>query len=177
MRPRRRVKQFFRALTARVTSEDREKAASLPGSNLFPLFSDMTAWDQRHGLTVCRELELRDYEQRELLQAALLHDCGKAAAEIKLWHRVAAVLMKALLPGLWKSEFWRAPGTWRYPLYAYREHPSLGSGMAEEGGCSKSDAWLIRFHEDHRDSWDGCLEEGWPQLEWLRALQAADKEA
>ncbi len=172
MRPRRRLEQFFRALAARVTDEDREEAASVLGPNLLPLFFDMTTWDQRHGLAVCRALERRGFGQRELLQAALIHDCGKAAAAVKLWHRVAAVLMKALLPGVWQSEFWKAPGTWRYPVYVYRKHPSLGSSMAEEAGCSALVACLIRFHEDHRGGSDICLEEG-----WLEALQVADREA
>ena len=127
----------------------------------------MTTWDQRHGLDACRALQRRGFEDVELLQAALIHDCGKAAAPIRLWHRVGAVLIKALAPELWWSRFRAAPGSWRYALYVYREHPVLGAQMAREAGCSARVAWLIRSHEETRWEGDGGL----------KALKRADREA
>jgi len=168
--PRRRARQFLRAATARVAEAERAEAARILGADLSPLFLSMSVWDQRHGLSVCGRLRRRGLETPELLRAALLHDCGKTGARIRLWHRVASVLLRALAPGLWRSDFWDAPGTWRYPFHVYREHPALGARMAAEARGSEAVAELIRLHEDPSappQTADGSE---------LAALQAADRE-
>jgi hypothetical protein len=49
------------------------------GGAEYALFHSMERRDQRHGLEVMRRLRFGGETDRELLTAALLHDCGKGA--------------------------------------------------------------------------------------------------
>lgn len=64
------------------------------------LFLAMSRSDQRHSLAVFQRLRSANMSDPALLQAALLHDIGKAAADVRLWHRVIVVLARACFPKL-----------------------------------------------------------------------------
>ncbi len=133
------------------------------------LFRVMPRYDQRHALEVLRTLQAHGYDDRDLLAAALLHDAAKSAgprARVRLWHRVAFVLMQALRPGLLKRIARDQPGSWRQPFYVARHHPELSARLALEAGCSPRTAELIRHHEGQPDECDDPL---------LAALRAADE--
>src|SRR3990172_8379609 len=95
-----RSRQFFGALRARVGEEERlEVAAHLTPAEQ-DLFYAMEPRDQRHALNTLGILRAGGQRDPSLLAAALLHDVGKGP--IRLWHRVAFVLLKAVTPGLLK---------------------------------------------------------------------------
>ncbi len=105
MRALYRVRQGLEALLASARPLDELEQAevrSVLGAGALPLFADMPRADQRHSLNVLHALEhngrVEAGSRATLLQAALLHDCGKYAGEVHLWHRVAAVLLKAAWP-------------------------------------------------------------------------------
>jgi len=106
-------------------------------------------------------------------QAALLHDCAKHRGGIRLWHRVAVVLVKAFDPG--RMDRWRdmeapAPNDWRSPFWAHIHHPEHGARLAAEAGCDPLAVILIRCHGDAHPR--GALD---PLTEHLLArLRAAD---
>jgi hypothetical protein len=88
-----RISQFRRSLNPRVSPSERDAAHRCLGDELFALFELMHPADQRHALDVF-ELLLNDgHSEPHILQAALIHDCGKASAEVRLWHRVAWVIV------------------------------------------------------------------------------------
>jgi hypothetical protein len=77
------------------------------------LFVGQALPDQRHATRVAGWLLARGHVDRLLIQAALLHDVGKAAAPIGLWQRVLWVVAGRLAPGLrgWlagRGRGWRA---------------------------------------------------------------------
>ena len=131
------------------------------------LFRQMPRYDQRHSLNVMRSLRAAGYIDPDLLTAALLHDAAKSAGPLRLWHRVAIVLLKAFAPR-WLDWLAREvkPGHWRYPFYAHRVHPEIGARWAEEAGCVPLTAWLIAHHEkkpgcpSHRLRFEGCCPRG-----------------
>ena len=61
------------------------------------LFDAMPVADRRHGLDVAERLLRRGHDDPDLLGAALLHDAAKGH-RMRLWHRVAGVLLEALAP-------------------------------------------------------------------------------
>jgi len=133
------------------------------------LFQAMPRYDQRHALGVLRTLQECGCDDRDLLAAALLHDVAKTAgqaAALRLWHRVAVVLMQALRPSLLERIARDQPGSWRQPFYVAQHHPALGARLALEAGCSPQTAELIRSHEDRPTGSDDPL---------LAALRAADE--
>jgi len=160
-RPLYRTRQFFGAISPRIENSERAEAADLLGDRLWLLFESMSERDQRHSLDVLRLLKQRDSHDDELLMAALLHDAGKgrlAGVRVRLWHRVAYVLLSAAAPAALN----RLANS-RGGLGALHHHAERGAVVAEALGATAAVVELIRRHEE-RD----------PPDERLRLLRAAD---
>jgi hypothetical protein len=144
-----RVRQFTLALGAHVYRKGTDDLAPYLERAQLDLFKRMSSMDQHHCRAVFRTLQEAGQRDRSLLSAALLHDVGKSVGPVRIWHRVLAVLAKALVPRVWES-IDANPGTWLYPLYVHRQHALTGSELAAEAGCGEETVWLIAHHEDQR---------------------------
>ncbi|HXG42688.1 MAG TPA: HD domain-containing protein [Dehalococcoidia bacterium] len=134
-----RVRQFLSSLRPRLGREEVAEAGAVLGPSLFPLFMAMSPRDRRHCLDVYRRLRQAGCQDRELLMAALLHDVGKGQ-RVRLWHRVAYVLLSATAPGLLS----RAGGG----LAVLRDHGQLGAAMLARAGAPPAVVDLVRRHEE-----------------------------
>lgn len=148
-----RVEQFWNALTARVTADDIEWATPLLPPAAGELFLRQPHPDQRHALAVCRLLIARGWEHPDLLAAALLHDVGKAEANLTLLYRAAIVLLERLAPSL--LVLLSGDGTasaslpaWRRPFAFHARHAAIGAQQAQRAGCSALTVALIRRHHE-----------------------------
>lgn len=139
-----RVRQFLAAAKARINDNE----IAILEQHLTPsqrdLFRAMSPIDQRHCLDVFNNLLRQGYSDPDLLRAALLHDVGKG--RIRLWHRVAGVLLEACWPMLLEKLAVTRPQSWLYGFYIYRYHADLSAELAERSGCSQSVVELIRKH-------------------------------
>jgi hypothetical protein len=129
----------------------------------------MPRYDRRHGLAVLRTLQAQGHDEADLLAAALLHDAGKTAGArggVRLWHRVASVLLRTFTPGLLARLGQDRPGSWRHPFFVQEQHAAIGAELARAAGCSARTVTIIRCHEDAPDAGDDPL---------LAALRAADE--
>lgn len=165
-----RVRQFALALGAGLSRQNTDGLDEQLTPAQLELFHSMSSMDQHHCLSVFRALGETGAAETSLLEAALLHDVGKTVGPVLVWHRVLAVLTKALAPQLWER-IEGEPGTWAYPLYVHREHHALGAEMAREAGSSDEVVWLIAHHEDELREIKAPTKE----LKLLTALQAADR--
>ena len=170
MGARYRVRQFALALGASISLEKTDILKEYLEGPQLGLFYTMPSMDQHHCLAVFRTLREAGETDVSLLQAALLHDVGKAMGPVRIWHRVIAVLVNALAPQLWKRVDGE-PGALRYPFYVHRQHATLGAEMARQADCSPQVVWLIAHHEDH----PGEIQAGEKESKLLAALQAADE--
>ena len=94
----RRVGQFWRHASARVTPEERANAERILGP-LAPLFLELPVNDQRHGLDVLETVAQLEPQPSQLLrQAALLHDLGKSNAHFSVIERSLTVFLRAVSP-------------------------------------------------------------------------------
>jgi len=135
------------------------------------LFAGMPRQDQRHGLDVLYGLRERGADASELLAAALLHDVAKSEG-VGTWHRVFAVLVRALRPEWLGRLASPDPTSWRFPLWLQLRHAQRGAELAEAAGCDAATVRLIRYHEQTEEP--NLL----PPLDgWLAELQAADSKA
>jgi len=162
-----RVRQFVQAVGSWLQAEETDHGAVtvyLP-PRAVALFRAMPRHDRRHAVRALRGLQAKGRAEPDLLAAALLHDLGKSgqqpegrpqdlgrgqrAGRVRLWHRVATVLMQAVWPGLLERTGKDSrPGSWRYPFYVQLHHATIGALLAQQAGCSPRTVELIRRHED-----------------------------
>jgi len=125
------------------------------------LFEAMPVADRRHGLDVAEKLLRAEHDDQDLLAAALLHDAAKGH-RLRLWHRVAGVLLQATTPSLLARVASPNPASWRHPFHLYLHHAPLSAALAVGAGCSERAGAFIRAETTTADA----------QL--LRALARAD---
>lgn len=149
-----RARQFLGALGAHPESADREIIASRLSAEQQRLFYSMTTRDQRHCLDVYHALRRQGCRDDDLLLATLLHDVGKGP--VRLWHRVAYVLLKAASPRFIDQVARSDRRGWRRAVASLRNHAVEGARLAEKAHAPASVVELIRRHEE-RDTTDGRL--------------------
>jgi hypothetical protein len=138
-----RVTQFIGHLTARVDPGEVEVARQLLPDVAWPLFTGMPTADRRHALDVVARLGAAGQRDPDLLVAALLHDAAKGP-RMRLWHRVAGVLLQAVSPRAVARLASPDERSWRYPFHLYLHHAELSAAAASAAGCSARTAAFIR---------------------------------
>ncbi|MFQ5855651.1 MAG: HD domain-containing protein [Anaerolineae bacterium] len=162
-----RVRQFFAAVTAgQLSGADRSLVETYLTPAQRALFERMSANDRQHAIAVVRTLLARGWHGPDLIQAALLHDVGKADGGLHLGYRVAIVLLRAFWPtGLqWLAA---TDSGWRRPFHIHQHHPEIGARLAAEAGASPRVVELILRHQSPAD--------GHESIRGLAALKAADE--
>jgi hypothetical protein len=164
-RPLYRARQVLWALWPHVTDRELAEAESFLGGDLFVAFRAMDDGDKRHCIDVFNAARNAGSEDRVVLTAALIHDCGKASSRedgrIRLWHRIAYVALTTVSSGL-AARMARRPGGMRL----LRQHSERGIEIASAHGAPADVLELMRRMEDKGDG-DARV----------RLLQAADDAA
>jgi hypothetical protein len=126
-----------------VTSGEQAEALGLLTPAAGDLFAAMPVADRRHALDVVVHLRAAGHDDPELLAAALLHDAAKGH-RMRLWHRVAGVLLEAAAPSALARIASDDERSWRYPFHLYLHHAELSARAALAAGCSARTTALIR---------------------------------
>ncbi|MGQ9549575.1 MAG: hypothetical protein ACUVSY_10720 [Roseiflexus sp.] len=116
-----RVRQFVTALVAGIRLEERALLVCMLSDPQLLLFERMPRFAQRHSLNVYHALVRAGHTDPHLLQAALLHDCGKVdlnGRTIPLLYYVIIVLLQQYAPDLYE----RAAHNGRGLLYPFALH-------------------------------------------------------
>jgi hypothetical protein len=143
-----RVRQFARALLARVSLDDLREADQILPPDAQKLFRRMSVSDQHHSLNVMRTLRRQGHTEPDVLAAALLHDVGKSAVWIPPWHRAIVVLTQRFAPTVLAWLTRGEPRGWRRPFVVHRQHTEIGAEWAAQAGCSTLTVLLIRQHQE-----------------------------
>jgi hypothetical protein len=146
-----RVGRFIGHLTARVESAEIERVRPLLPDTAWALFTQMPTADRRHALDVAARLVAAGLHDPDLLAAALLHDAAKGH-RMRLWHRVAGVLLEGAAPRAVARLASPDQGSWRYPFHLYLHHAALSADAALAAGCSPRSAAFIRGSTDPADA-------------------------
>lgn len=169
-----RIRQFVRAMTARIRPEDRAFIdRSIPRSAR-PLFYAMHPADQCHVLYVAwTALDLfedslaagkvREEDRALLLRCALLHDVGRVQGDLNVWGKVFCVLMGKIActqaRQLAKCNGNTAFAKLRHALYVYFHHADIGAAKLCAIGLHEEAAIIAKHHQapDADDSPILCL--------------------
>lgn len=155
-----RIFQFYRAMTAKLTRQDRRWVRSRLPQRALPLFFAMHRVDQYHALHVARTaLELledlpaekqNNVSQPFLMRCALLHDVGRVRGDLDIWGKVFCVLMMHFLPALAKKmECVKAEHIWQkfgHALYVYEHHADIGAKKLRAIGLNAEAEIILRHH-------------------------------
>ena len=134
-----RVRQFYRALTAEISFEDEKYLMTHLNQKEIDLFYKMGLIDQFHSLQVAYTIERLIIEDKQginkefLIRCALLHDIGKINVKTSVWDKVFAVLVTTFLPRL--ADELELKGN--RSIYIYRNHAELGGQKLQQMGMIK----------------------------------------
>jgi hypothetical protein len=170
-RIRHRVGQAIEVLTAPFWPiNGDEVAACVTGTpdaaSLEQLFGAMSRAEQHHGLRLCRRLRAQGFTSPDVLAAGLFHDVGKSLHPLRLWERVAVVLLEHTMPGAvrWLAQgpavfpFTTLPGRrLRQALRVRLCHACWGARLAARAGASPRTVSLIRRHHMTHGAGDVAL--------------------
>jgi hypothetical protein len=148
-----RLRQVYQQLgfVAPLSADDHAEVARWLPASAIALFQEMSVADQQHSLRVCRGLQARGSEERDLLAAALLHDVGKGQRRVPFWTRPVVVMGKLCAPSLlshlaiYPREGMTGPG-WRGALGSAWYHAEVGAKLAAAAGLSEQAVLYIRTH-------------------------------
>lgn len=143
-----KTRQAWRHAFGRVSAEERAQLDTWLSQPQVALFDGMHRADQRHGLDVAAALRAEGRRDRELLLAALLHDCSKGPG-VRLPHRVAWSLSERYGERV-EHAFARLPG-FGAAFERLRDHAADSARLASEAGCSERTVELIRHQADPLD--------------------------
>jgi hypothetical protein len=143
----RKIRQFARHATARVSGTERRGLDSWLTLAQAALFDEMHVADRRHGLDVVASLRRMGVTDRDVLLAGLLHDAGKG--QTGLWPRVIWSLGQVWGAWVWRFAE-RLPGM-PWALRRLGDHPVVSAAMASAADCSPRTVELIRNQEAPRD--------------------------
>ena len=159
-----RVKQFLRALFAKVSAADRAYIEEhLGGQEEQELFFAMDIIDMRHALNVAYTAEKlaateANIDKKLLVRAALLHDTGRIKGDLGIIGKTLAVLFEWALPKLARKIAAPAEGLPKM-MYVYFYHGELGAEKLRKIGLYR-EAELAKKHHDppkEGDSAELCL--------------------
>lgn len=131
-----RTRQVIHALWPRIPEHDLRYARRLMTPQELRLFHAMEPRDQRHALEVMSRLR-RVTEQRDLLVAALLHDCGKG--RVPVWLRILHVAA----PRFGRSAGQEDHPGWRGAAYRLHRHVEISARLVQDAGCSDLTVRLV----------------------------------
>lgn len=152
-----RVKQVLSALTAKITTADRQFVKANLSEAEAALFWAMNLPDQRHALNVCYTALklLKQYQHGNritVIKSALLHDVGKVRGDVSTIDKIITVMAHKLAPH-WACA-WGRPGrgskitNLRHAFYTYFHHPEKSYSLLEAIGVDPVITDIVRRHHE-----------------------------
>ncbi|NLM21118.1 MAG: hypothetical protein GX207_05145 [Peptococcaceae bacterium] len=146
--------QFFNAACPRIDAKEYLWVRKVLSEKEYRLFLQQALPDRRHALDVAREIEDNSENitkihgktgYRNLLHAALLHDCGKSVAPLRIWQRILMVIINAL-PALYIQKLSSGSTILSQTITLHQQHPRQGKQLAALAGCDEQVLSLIENH-------------------------------
>lgn len=147
-----RIRQFITALIAIIHLEERVLLVRALSDPQLLLFERMPRFAQRHSLNVYHTLVRAGHTDPYLLQAALLHDCGKVDEEgraIPLIYYGLIVVVQRYAPDLYERAARHGRGLF-YPFALHASHEWRSVAYAEAAGSPPEVVQILRDYAERR---------------------------
>ncbi len=146
-----RIRQFFHAVFAKVSAEDKLFLNQNLDKSQQALFFGMSVPDQCHALRTARTaIALAEKLDLPLLtRCALLHDVGRRDGEFGIFWKCFAVLFDALFSSLAReySDGAHGDGTLHRKMRVYYHHAEIGADMLLREGLAAEEEIVRRHHK------------------------------
>ncbi|MBR4641260.1 MAG: HD domain-containing protein [Selenomonadaceae bacterium] len=143
-----RIMQFVRAVTARVTVEDGKYISAHLNAEEQKIFFAMSIADQAHSLRTAYKVERlviedkRGVDKEFLIRCALLHDTGRRAGDLTIRGKIFVVLVTKFAPKF--AERLEINGN--RELYIYHYHAEIGARQLQQIGLFKEAKIIAKHH-------------------------------
>ena len=143
-----RIMQFVRAVTARVTVEDGKYISAHLNAEEQKIFFAMSVADQAHSLRTAYKVERlviedkRGVDKEFLIRCALLHDTGRRAGDLMIRGKIFVVLVTKFAPKF--AERLEINGN--RELYIYHYHAEIGARQLQQIGLFKEAKIISKHH-------------------------------
>ena len=143
-----RVLQFVRSVTARVSVEDGKYISTHLNAEEQKIFFAMSVADQVHSLRTAYTVERliiedkRGVDREFLIRCALLHDTGRRAGDLTIKGKIFAVLITSIAPKF--AERLELNGN--RALYVYHNHAEIGARRLQKLGLFKEAKIIAKHH-------------------------------
>lgn len=158
-----RILQFAHTIFPHLNRQEVKWALKHLSPKASILFLQQSLADQRHAIDVTQSIIKAKHpilidDFKNLITAALLHDCGKSIVFIHLWERVFIVLIQ-ITPHSLRSRIEHGLSRFSFPLKVDTRHALWGSYLAEQAGLNPEVCQLIRDHHKPRNNLGRFLEQ------------------
>lgn len=163
------VKRFFGSLRpGGPTDADDEWATAHLSESEVRLWRKMSNPDRRHAIGVARRVDtaVDGPTPDPVLAAALLHDVGKTASQLRTYGRVIATV-SGRVAGRDMAMAWTETRGFTRRVGLYLEHPRLGADMLALAGSDRLTITWAREHHLPEEAWTVPVDVG-------RVLKDAD---
>lgn len=144
----RRVKQFFQALTAKVTPDDGKYLAAHLNAEEQKLFFAMSTADQYHCLRTAYTIERlviqdkKGIDREFLIRCALLHDVGRVKGDMGIFGKIFTVIVTDWFPSF--ADRLELKGN--KLIYIYRHHAEIGGRKLQQIGLFREAKIIAKHH-------------------------------
>ena len=152
-----RIRQFFLAVTSRLTDDDLafvRNHLTIPEMALFEL---LPRDEQKHSIAIARKMlslahgSALKHDKRVLAKAGLLHDVGKSAVKLGITDRAMLVVLRRMIRPVYDklAEKGKAPNSafvYR-KFFVHREHGRIGAKALMKAGTEEKVISIVEAHD------------------------------
>jgi len=143
-----RISQFLQVIFSHPEKVQLEKVSQILEPDQFGLFLQLQKSEQVHAIQIMKEIEIKGFEDRDYLKAALLHDIGKIVHPLKIWERVIAVICRWINSDCLDDLSDKDLKGWKRGLVIAKKHPEWGAEMLSGTDASNELVEIIRKHHE-----------------------------
>lgn len=155
-----RAKQFFFAIAAQMTEEDKSFARHHLDIKESALFFSLPSFEQKHAVVVAQKMKSaaagnKSIDQRRLVRLGLLHDIGKSAVKLSIFDKSMLVVLHRAIPPLYNLLAKLGEPENSNPIlrkfYVHKHHGVIGSKLLSRIGESQDIINEVAEHDAAKD--------------------------